>query len=78
MVKGYNVYLNDQYVTFISGRSHASLKRFIKDGSIMIGTHMGEWKRVLTLEPSDLKKTAFEWEYATTVGKYIVFKPAFI
>ncbi len=78
MIKGYNVYLNDRFITFHPNRSHASLKRFIKDGPILIGTHMGQWKRVLTHEPSDIKKTAFEWEYATTIGKYITFRPAFI
>lgn len=75
--KGFNVYKNDCFVEFIDGRSHATCKRYIKDGKISIGTHMGQWRRSLTLKPERSKnKTCYEFEYSTTVGVYIRFQPA--
>ena len=75
MTKGFNVYHNNRFVTFIPERSQAGIKRFIS--SYPIGTHMAEWNRVLTIRPEDMRKTCFEWSYNTSVGIYLTFKPAF-
>lgn len=79
--KGFDVYRNDQFIKFIPGRSLAACKRFIKDGEVMIGTHMGQWVRTITVcpeRPFKNKKPVYEYEYCTTIGVYIRFRPAFI
>lgn len=73
---GYNVYRNDQFVLFMEGRSAKECKKLIRDGRVTIGTHMGEWRRTLTIKPENPLKTCFEREYSTTVGVYIKFQPA--
>lgn len=75
MIKGYNVYRNDQFVKFIPSRSEKALHDFIKNDAV-IGTHMGEWSRSLIAEAYDAEETAFELTYSTTVGAYFTFKPA--
>ena len=75
-IKGFNVYRNDKFVTFIETRSLPVCKRWIKTSSAIIGTHMGEWTRTLTIRPENVNKTCFEFEYSTTVGAYFRFCPA--
>lgn len=73
---GYNVYRNDQFILFIEGRSFKACQSVIREGRVSIGTHMGEWRRTLTIKPEKPSKACFEREYATTVGVYIKFQPA--
>lgn len=72
---GYNVYKNDLYVTFIRSRSAIAAREFVK--GYPIGTHIGQWRRTLTIRPENIRKTCFEREYSTTVGIYLRFVPAF-
>jgi hypothetical protein len=44
----------------------------------MFATHMGEWRRNLTINPINTKLTAYEFEYATTIGLYYRFVPAWM
>ena len=71
---GYNVSKNGIFLFFINGRNKNTRKDALS--KIRIGTHMGEWRRSLTLKPENITKTVFEYEYATTTGCYIRFQPA--
>jgi hypothetical protein len=74
--KGYNVYRNDILVEFIPCvLAHAACKRYILWYG-QIGTHMGQWKRTLVVDPARIGRTCYEYEYATTVGVYYRFQPA--
>lgn len=72
--KGYNVYVNDKFIKFVSGRNLVTRKSVV--ANTRIGTHMGQWSRVLTVTPENITKTTYEYEYSTTVGIYIKFSPA--
>jgi hypothetical protein len=74
---GYNVYSNDRFVAFIDGRSWKACKDFVRyDHRCRIGTHMGQWRRVLTIKPENIKATCYEREYHTTVGICLRFSPS--
>lgn len=74
MTKGFNVFINDTFYCFIPSRSIAACKKFVR--GYVQSTHMGQWRRTLTIKPENIKSTCFEYEYATTIGEYIRFSPA--
>jgi hypothetical protein len=73
--KGFNVYKNDIFQFFISGRSQSDCKKALD--RISIGTHMFEWLKRDGICPITGDQTA-SYEYCTTVGVYVRFEPAFI
>lgn len=70
MKRGYAVYKNNSFITFIPSRSMKACKDFVKNH--IHSTHIGEWRRTLT---SLNDRVCYEREYATTIGVYITFKP---
>ncbi len=76
-IKGFNVYRNGEFIEFIGeGRSMRAAKKYIREN--LTSTHMGQWVRLLTIDPENLNRRAYEFEYATTIGRYFTFKPAWI
>lgn len=75
-IKGFNVYCNDRFVRFVEGRSKRLRHRVALE---VVGgsTHMGEWRVWSAHEPATGRLTAIKAEYATTIGVYVRFEPAF-
>ena len=64
-MKGYNVYKNGNFITFVAGRN-AKIRKWTARQLVWPNTHMGGWTR----------RSNGEFEYATTIGVYIRFEPA--
>lgn len=58
----FKVYRNGQLVGETNSASMAAARRFIKEGKVTIGTHMGEWRRRVQ-----------GYTYNTTVGVTVEF-----
>jgi hypothetical protein len=73
--KGFNVYKNDIFQFFITGRSQSDCKKALD--RFRIGTHMCEWLKRDSVCPITGKQ-AETYEYCTTVGVYVRFEPSFV
>lgn len=72
MKRGYNVSRNGQFIEFVEGRNKQTRRSVVR--RMVTHTHMGEWQRALAPMPENMRKAAYEWEYATTTGVYIRFQ----
>jgi hypothetical protein len=74
--QGFNVYRNDQFVTFLVGTGMNVCKDYARHA--VIHTHMGEWRALYVTNPrGECFKPRKEFEYSTTTGVYLKFVPAF-